>query len=57
MTQHQLERAVARATGESIETIQRHGFISMPVIVRRPQLRRRRARNGRAGSRRPATIR
>jgi hypothetical protein len=56
MTQHQLERAVARATGESIETIQRHGFISMPVIVRRPRHRRRRARSGRAGSRRPATI-
>ena len=42
MTQFQLEHAVARATGESIETIRRHGFIA--VTIRFPRLRRKRRR-------------
>lgn len=44
MTQSQIDRAVARATGESVELIQRRGFSlhSMPVPLRR--LRRRRPR-------------
>lgn len=37
MTQHQLDRAVARATGETVETIQRRGFSL--VSPARPQQR------------------
>ena len=40
MTQHHLDRAVARATGESIATIRRLGFgLAVPEIVsrQRPQ--------------------
>ena len=34
MTQAQLNRAVAQATGESVETIRRHGFsIVQPLTV------------------------
>jgi hypothetical protein len=38
MTQAQLNRAVARATGESVQTVERHGFTCVF----------RRARSGRA---------
>jgi hypothetical protein len=53
MNQQQLDRAVARVTGESIETIQRHGFIPINVNLRprRRGRRRRRARNYRAFAR------
>ena len=47
MNQQQLDRAVARATGESVETIQRHGFIPIIVSVR-PRRRGRRRRRSRA---------
>lgn len=43
MTQHHLDRAVARATGESVATIRRLGFgLAVPVIVsrQRPQTAR-----------------
>ena len=34
MTQQQLDRAVARATGESLTTIRRHGFsLVMPLSI------------------------
>jgi len=33
MTQSQLDRAVARATGESIATIRRHGFSVMQTAT------------------------
>ena len=39
MTQQQLDRAVARATGETVETIQRRGFGIL--IVPRQHLRPR----------------
>ena len=47
MTQAQLDRAIARATGETVATIQRHGFSPMKVCIfvlsrRRGRRRRRR---------------
>jgi hypothetical protein len=48
MTQHQLDRAVARATGETVETIQHRGFsfcAARPVLPRtrhKPRFGRRR---------------
>lgn len=42
MTQAQLERAIARATGETIATIQRHGFSPMKVSTFALAGRRRR---------------
>jgi hypothetical protein len=35
MTQAQLNRAVARATGDTVETIQKHGFSVWPQRSRR----------------------
>ena len=46
MTQAQLDRAVARATGEHVETIQHRGFSAVTVRLR-PAGRRRRRRHGR----------
>lgn len=42
MTQSQIDRAVARATGESVGLIQRRGFSlhSLPVPLRRQRRRR-----------------
>lgn len=40
MTQLQLVRAVARATGESVKTIQRRGFSPMSLRSRQPAHRR-----------------
>lgn len=47
MTQHQLDRAVARATGETVETIQRRGFSLEPARhhFRHWQSRRRQTRS------------
>lgn len=42
MTQHQLDRAVARATGETVETIQRRGFRFVPMPRRNRHWRPRR---------------
>lgn len=49
MTQAQLERAVARATGETVATIQQRGFMPMPLPSPPPKrlYRRRRRRKGR----------
>lgn len=46
MTQTQLNRAVARATGESVETIQRLGFSAM--TIRTHPCRRRHGRRSSA---------
>jgi hypothetical protein len=47
MTQHQLNRAVARATGETVETIRNRGFIFIacpkPIRFRSGRSRRRSA--------------
>lgn len=42
MTQSQIDRAVARATGESVGIIQRRGFSlhSVPIPLRRQRRRR-----------------
>lgn len=44
MTQSQIDRAVARATGESVGLIQRRGFSlqNLPVPLRRHRRRRQR---------------
>lgn len=44
MTQSQIDRAVARATGESVDLIQRRGFSlqSLPIPQRRQRRRRQR---------------
>jgi hypothetical protein len=44
MTQSQLNRAVARLTGESVQTIQEIGFNLINVASRRSRSRRRRWR-------------
>jgi hypothetical protein len=48
MTQTQVNRAVARVTGESVETIQGRGFTFYPAIPRRCSRRRRRGIRRRA---------
>jgi hypothetical protein len=50
MTQAMLDSAVARATGESLKTIQRRGFSPLPSCPRRSRRRR-----GRTASRVAAT--
>lgn len=47
MNQRELDRAVARATGETVDRIQRIGFnlLVMPVVVR-GQMRKLPRRNG-----------
>ena len=42
MTQLQLDRAVARATGETVETIQKRGFSFQPMPQRKRNWRPRR---------------
>lgn len=53
MNQNQLDRAVARATGETVETIQSRGFSFLPCPVQRCRPARRRHHRWRSPGRKP----
>jgi hypothetical protein len=54
MNQYQLDRAVARATGETVETIQTRGFSFMPCPIQRCRPPRRRQQHWRNPARKQA---
>jgi hypothetical protein len=57
MTQVQLDRAVARATGETVDTIQSRGFIFCSARPHRSLRRRRRRRKPKFVQAAPASLR